>query len=562
MKMQDMLEIMEKTARSEFDGCSHEARFSSRGPAEFMLPMDDGVELRTVIFRPDAGGAVPTVVSRTCYPEFDGVQRIRGEEYSKRGVAYVYQYCRGTGGSGGVWEPNINERPDGKSMIDWVCGQNWVGNVGYLGCSYPAMTGWVIADILPPKVKTMYLAHYGVFRHTSAYKDGLFRHDVLTSWTMGNAGFPIDTDYLQSCLYMPHIEVDENLWGKRLDWYRDWITGADRCSSCWETGFWKMLRGIPGKVTIPVCICEGWYDHHLGSAIETYSALPEETKDCSTFVIGAWNHMFQLKLEGHSAANPETGDDVRALDWFVKLLVKNERPQGGIRAYIIGDDSWFMGKELLTVKHAEKRLYIRGKNPEGVYGLSTEKEAIDEVITYIYDPGNPVKTHGADALLHTEKDQGSLLQPEPNYRQDIVSCISGAQEKEITILGAITASLVVSTNVDDTAFMVKISEVFPDGGSVNIRTGVTTLGYRNSADSRVIYRPGDKVRISITMWDIAWKIQKGSRIRIDITSSDFPQYSIHSNYAGCWSHQDKKRLSKQRVYIGLSDDSHINLPLM
>ena len=560
--MPNIQPTLEDMVRSEFAKSSHKACCESAGPEETMLPMDDGVPLRTVVYRPDISGAVPVVVSRTCYPELDGAQRVRGEEYSRRGIAFVYQYCRGTGGSGGVWEPNVNERADGKTSMDWICDQSWVNSAGYLGCSYLALTGWVIADILPPKVKTMYLTHYGVFRHTSAYKDGLFRHDVLTSWTMGNAGFPIGADYLESCRYMPHIEVDEKLWGRRLDWYRQWITGADRNSAYWETGFWKMLRDIPGKVKVPIYMGEGWYDHHLGSAIETYGALPESVRDKSTFLIGAWNHIFQPKLEGHAGANFETGDDLRAMNWFYQILVEGKEPRGEIKTYIIGDDSWHTRKEYPIGSRAEHRLYITGKRVEGVYGLSPEKAEDSGVITYTYDPENPVMTHGADALLFTEKDQGSLLQPEPNHRRDVISCISGVFGNEATILGAIASSLVVSTDVDDTAFIVKVMEVLPDGRTVNIRTGATTLGYRNGSCASISYEPGSKARLSVTMWDIAWKIQKGSRLRVDITSSDFPQYSIHSNYAGCWSLQDKTRRAGQCIYFGPEDDSFISLPVL
>jgi len=560
--MQDMLKIMEETVRREFASCGHDIRCKNREPAEIMLPMEDGVQLRTMIYRPDTDGPVPTVVSRTCYPEFDGVQSIRGEEYSKRGIAYIYQYCRGTGGSGGIWEPNVNERVDGKTTIDWICEQSWVKNAGYLGCSYLALTGWVIADILPPKVKTMYLAHYGVFRHTSAYKEGLFRHDVLTSWTMTNAGFPINADYMKSCRYMPHIEVDEKLWSRRVDWYREWISAVDRSDAYWETGFWKMLRDIPKKVTVPIHICEGWYDHHLGSAIETYSALPEDTRKNSTFIIGAWNHMFQPRLEGHSGDNYDIGEDIRAFDWFSKILVEEEKPQGTVKAYIIGDDSWHTRNDFPAVLPEEKRLYIRGGNAEGIYGLSEAKAGESGSITFTYDPGHPVMSHGADALLFTAGEQGSLLQPEPNYRKDVISCISEVLENDFTILGAISASIVVSTNVDDTAFVIKVMEVMPDGRTVNIRTGVTTLGYRNDSDARVSYDPGSKVRITIKTWDIAWKIQRGSRIRIDITSTDFPQYSIHSNFAGCWSVQDRIRQADQCLYFGTDDDSFISFPVL
>jgi len=560
--MQNEQMTREEFIRSEISKSRHKVCFKGRAPEEIMLNMGDGTSLRTIIYRPDTQEPVPAIITRTCYPELDDIHRVRGEEYSKRGLAFVYQYCRGTGGSEGVWEPNVNERADGKTTIDWICGQDWVKNAGYMGCSYLALTGWVIADILPAKVKTMYLTHYGVFRHTSAYKDGLFRHDVLTSWTMNNAGFKIDADYLKSCRYMPHIGADEKLWGRRLDWYRHWITASDRSDEYWEQGFWKMLRDMPEKVTVPIFMAEGWYDHHLGSAIETYCALSDDVRKKSAFLIGAWNHIFQPKLEGHSGVNFETSEDIRALDWFFDILVDEKEPQAQVKAYIIGDDSWHLRSSYQIKPLSEKRLHIADKNSLGVYCLTDTAAGRAGFASYTYDPNNPVISHGAESMLFTEKDQGSLLQPEPNYREDVISCISGVFEKGFTIFGSISVSLTVSSDAKDTAFAVKVMEIMSGGKTVNIRTGITTLGYRNGAEARLSYEPESKVSVRIDMWDIAWKVQPGSKIRIDITSSDFPQYSIHSNYAGCWSFQDKTRIAKQHVYFGSGADSYICFPIL
>ena len=150
-----------------------------------------------------------------------------------------------------------------------------------------------MADAVPEKVKTMYLGVYGCDRHTSAYKDGLFRQDILTAWAMGNAGVPVEAPLLESCAYRPQTEVDEKVWGVHLDWYRDWITNTDRDSAYWSDGFWKELKEIPGKVKIPVFIREGWYDHHLGSAIVTYESLSEEAKKHSVIQIGIMDTVLQ-----------------------------------------------------------------------------------------------------------------------------------------------------------------------------------------------------------------------------------------------------------------------------
>lgn len=574
--------------RKEFLECAYAPETDVSPPTEEMMMMPDGQALRTIIYRPKKSVPVPVIIMRTCYPENDGVYRAMAEEYCKRGFAFVYQYCRGTGGSEGIWEPNVNERADGSEMLQRICSRPWVKNAGYLGCSYLALTGWVVADILPEKVKTMYLTHYGTFRHTSAYMDGLFRHDVLTSWAMDNAGFNVSADYIKSCRHMPHAETDEKLWGQRLEWYRQWIASPDRNSAYWNSGFWGILKSIPGKVKVPVCIGEGWYDHHLGSAIETYKALSEECREKSRFFIGAWEHGFNLKLEGHTDGKKfKNNDNVRAFEWFYRILVKNETPKGQIDTYIIGHNRWYSREKYDIDSQKNLKLYLgksAGNNSEqncngkkcfgaeagklsgfgqkNVMGLYREKPETAQKAVYVYEPENPVITHGAESLLKTNQEQGSLLQPPAGYRDDVISFISEPFDKEVTVLGKIKVNLEVSSDAEDTAFAVKVMEVMPDGRAYNMRTGITTLAYLGGRDERTVYSPGQKVTAVIDMWDLAWKIQKGSRLRIDVTSSDFPQYAVHSNFAGIWSEQERNKKAVQTIYFGGENASCIKLPLL
>ncbi len=545
----------------EFSKCKIKPTYETQECREEMLEMEDGARLRTLIFRPVREGAVPTIVVRTCYPNNDYLYRATAEEYCKRGFAYIYQYCRGTGGSKGEWEPNVNERADGKRTIDWICSQDWVGNTGYCGCSYLSLTGWLIADILPDKVKTMYLTHYGAHRFVSAFKDGLFRHDVLTAWTMKNAGYPITADYLTSCRFMPQVEVDEKLWGRKIDWYRKWITSTNESDEYWNTGFWKLLKDIPSRVKVPLYVGEGWYDHHLASALETWKSLSKECRDKSRLLIGAWEHGFNVKLEDRTGKHYENDDILRAFDWFWSFLVEENAPKAEIDYYIIGDDSWFSRDTFEIDNQKEVRFHLSEK-AGGEYSLEKENPSVQGKLEWVYDPADPVMTHGAESLLVTKEEQGSLRQPEPNYRKDVISCISKPLEESLTVVGQMRVNLTVSTDVEDTAFAVKIMEVTEDGRAYNMRTGITTLGYRNGSRTRQTYQPNEKVQISIDTWDLAWKLQKGSRIRIDITSSDFPQYSIHSNYVGCWAKQDKIRIANQTVYFGKEDDSYICLPVI
>ena len=104
-------------------------------------------------------------------------------------------------------------------------------------------------------------------------------------------------------------------------------------------------------------------------------------------------------------------------------------------------------------------------------------------------------------------------------------------------------------------------EVAPDGTAYNIRTGITTLAYRGHSETRQTYTPGETVMVDIDTWDIAWCLKAGWRLRVDITSSNFPQYSIHSNYPGVWAEQAKTKVAHQTICMGPEHPSALRLPL-
>ena len=234
--------------------------------------------------------------------------------------------------------------------------------------------------------------------------------------------------------------------------------------------------------------------------------------------------------------------------------MEGKMPEGSIDTYIIGEDKWYQRADYDLENQEEYRLWL------GAERSLLAKQGEEGVEGFTFCPENPVSTHGAESLLVTAQEQGSLLQPGPDYREDVISFLSGPLEESITVLGKIRAELDVETDTEDTAFVVKVMEVMENGEAYNVRTGITTLGYRNRSKSRVAYASDTIVPITIDMWDVAWKFQKGSRIRIDITSSDFPQYAVHSNYAGCWALAAESRDAHQKIHYGKGHISSVVFP--
>lgn len=597
---EDMFEQLLRRTREDYDSLGIPVAEGEVAVEEMMLPMPDGVGLKTYIFHMEQDDLHrkdrmwPVILQRSPYFHAMDSYRIHGAELARRGFVYIVQCCRGTGESEGVWEPNVNERQDGLCTVNWLADQAWVKNIGYWGDSYLALTGWCMADTVPEKVKGMYLGVYGTDRFTSAYCKGLFRHDVLTSWAMENAGRPVEADYLESCRFRPHNRVDEALWGGELAWYRDWIRSVKEDDPYWQEGFWQLLRDIPKKVKIPLLIREGWYDHHLGSALKSFETLNDEVKAKCTLQIGSWNHFSMNCLEWDDPKNLQNSEVESMVGWFWQLLVEEQVPKKKIHIYIIGADKWIEAEEWPVRPDHIKTWTLSSKQKTDkaiVYGLAELNDKLNDnrkgesatecvnssgdtrkkvyvdrknsgeetagKVEYIYDPDNPVPSLGGESMLKTMEHVGSMLQPEAGWREDVISFVSEQVKEDFVIGGKIRVYLTVASDCEDSAFTAKLMEVRENGESVNIRSSITTIAADRSDGA---YEPGTRTEVCIEMWDIAWLVKAGSRMRLDISSSDFPQYAVHTNYPGIWSEQEKCRVAHQTIFC--DGNSRLEIPVL
>ncbi len=317
-----------------------------------------------------------------------------------------------------------------------------------------------------------------------------------------------------------------------------------------------MLQGIPERLPeIPIYIGEGWYDHHLGSTLQGLSKVNGQARTNLVVRIGPWNHGNQVALDQYphqkNAAENETGNWVT---WFIRTLQNHEIPEGQVQYYSIGDDRWHTAAHYPFPPGRSAVLYLQGHELEIAPGRSGQRD-------YDYDPDTPVVTWGAESLLESGEISGGVrTQPPPDWRKDILSFVSAPLEKTLDILGPIHVKLFVQSTAADTCFTIKLMEVLPDGTAYHIRNGATTLGYRNHAPHRIGYN-GDVVEINIETWDIAWQLRAGSRLRIDISSSNFPEYAIHTNQAVAWAEAKDAVIAHQTVCYGNGMESCVILPL-
>jgi len=544
---------------------------------EEMVDGGGGFKLFTRIYLPKGEGAWPVIVTRNPYVfGQSGDNNIIGREYAKRGIGYIQQDCRGKGGSEGFFTPNIYEREDGIALYKWIALQTWCGSIGIFGSSYTALTGWIVADQVPDKVKGYYLSHYGVDRFISLYRAGLLRQDIISGWVIDNAeedirkperkdGQLFGENYYPFYLYRPHIEADVEILGQELPYYRDWITHTDYADPYWNTGVWADLKSIPPKINVPVTIVAGQFDHHEEGTLLGYERLNPAVKENSRLILGSWNHSFQVTPTHVPTTNAmDFSIMTDQFKWFYSLLVENIVPQGEIRIYNIEADRWENFDSWPVNVRKQKYFYlsdIKYNHNTEAYRLTEDCQKTDAVISYKYNPLNPVMTEGGETTFTSVLRRGSKLQPEPGYRDDVISFISEPLTEDITIAGNIILKLKVSSDVDDTCFAFTLSEVSSDGKAYNMRNAITTLGYRNAPlANRQNYNSGEIVEINIEATPILWTVKAGNALRVDIKSSNFPEYAVHSNFAGIWSEQSNTRIANQRIFTGGENSSCLILP--
>lgn len=538
------------------------------------VAMRDGARLTTRVYLPEGHGPWPVILVRNPYNMwnvFDPIMRI----FVRYGYAVVHQDVRGRFDSDGEWLPLLNERRDGLDTIDWILAQPWQdGNIGLWGASYLSAAQWAVAADMPPQVKTMVPMIIGTDLRNVVYEKGAFRHEIFTFWAALMPGKRLAltnfSAYRKAIGHWPPIEVDQRFFGADLPWYREWQRSPNASARLWNLPDAEMLKSVVEHVRVPVMMLTGWYDIFLESQIDDWQRLA--TRKDSRILVGPWTHLLGLMGDGVKDF-PRAGNAGhqlgRIVNWFDHHLKGMPlEPWGPVRTYEIGEGVWHdrtvWPPATTTVTLGFSRLRHAGSCSGG---RLTPGPSEPGTVGWTYDPRNPVPTRGGGPMLAfvmpgwtdampSNRDQAGLCD-----RADVVSFVSPPLERPLRLAGKPVVTLTVSSTASDTAFTAKLIEVSPRGKAINVRDSITTLAYRNDSPEPLPYAPGRPVTVTIDMWPIEWTFQPGSRLRIDLSSSNWPAYHAHANRAGLWSEQVNPIPARQTVHFGPGFASHVELPV-
>lgn len=537
------------------------------------IDMPDGIKLHYKAYMPKEAGKWPVILMRNPYVGNDMMNNaIYGPAFAKHGYAYLNVSVRGCLQSEGEFLPFENERKDGIAVIDWIAQQAWCdGNIGTMGESYLGLTQWCIADYHHPMLKTMYIGVYGARAYHFYYRRGMFRQDICTTWAAQMMGehrrqflMPPQLFELQQKAYavLPQNRLGEELIGEHIDWYEKWTKATKETDSYWSEGFWKELKEVTKKVTVPIHFQGGWFDILLRSEIESYRSLPKEIRKKSRFVIEPYSHFGSVggDLEYPDADMLGAFQLKGALEWFDYQLKGKEYPHplGVMEGYVIRDGSWMVWQDDIP-KERTKTWHLL---PDGLDEQKPERQA---EISFTFDPSNPVETRGGNLLSNNRNPFGtpecSVEQMAVGERDDVISFVSDELTEDTCIAGSMRADIFVSSDAPATSFTVKVMEMLADGRSMNIQDDITDIRWidENQVED---YEPGTVRKLTWEMLDTCWNLKKGSKLRVDISSSNYPAYHVHPNNTECWAEATERRVAHQKIYCGGKYDSQITIPVI
>jgi len=540
----------------------------------FMVEMRDGVELCTNVYFPEGKGPWPVVLIRSPYDKYEMISAV-AKLFAYYGYVGIHQDCRGMLDSKGDFFPFIHERNDGADTLEWLVDQPWHdGNIALFGQSYFAFTNLVVADILPPEVKTIIPLTMGTDMMNLGYENGMCRTDTVIGLTALMHDRELDIyngrNFQKALDHLPVKEVDELYFGRHLEWFHEFVSLVDGKFNYPE--HLEVLNGLPERIKVPVLMISGWYDLFTETQLDDFMRLQSRSK--SRILVTPWAHLLGVNAKGEKDF-PEAG---YLIDYFPRILnwlghhLRGEKLDewGPIEIYAIGNSKWETYKSWppkgKKVRYHISNLSASKMCDDGKLEIKPPKKS--DRISFVYDPLDPVPTRGGHSLLLYNvpgffaeepvcQDQDGLCE-----REDVLTFTTETLKEPLSIRGNVRVSITVSSDAEDTAFTAKLIEIDPDGLALNITDSIQRLAFRNGAKKPVIYKPGEKVTISFDLHPVAWTLKPGYKLRLDISSSNYPAFHAHSNTAGAWAEQGDPVKATQTVYTGGRDSSFVELPVI
>ena len=584
---------------------------------DLRVAMRDGIHLVTDVYLPARDGRAlpgsrPVILTRLPYNK-DGAKRF-GEYFAKNGYAFVAQDCRGRFKSEGVWHWMSDDGCDGVDCAAWIGRQAWSnGRIGMVGTSYVGGTQHAMALAGAQELATVIpvdaVSNCGVqsVRNAGAFELRFWNWSLLNA-AKGSRGArdPATQTVLQEMAdhrfhYLANLPLRPGTTPLRLaPEYEDWLVGAMRHGA--NDAYWEatnILDNTASYKDIPVYLVGGWYDSWAGNTTANYTALSKALKSDVYLIMGPWIHGAQSKSShGQVDFGPEAAiaDELAwRREWFDHVLKGQANSVGRsghfaskVRIFTMGTgDGGKTEKGLL--RHGgtwrdERQWPPAAAVPTPYYfgrdgALSTETSTGST--SYSFDPKNPVPTIGGcissgDGILL----QGAWNQiggphvwnwPNPvplSARNDIVVFQSAPLAEDTEVTGEIEVKLWVSSTAVDTDFTAKLIDVYPPsadwpgGFDLNLTDGIVRARYRDSLKQEKLMERGRIYPVTVRLYPTSNVFKKGHRIRVDLSSSNFPRFDVNPNTGEPLNEHRRTETAINTIHHDADHPSHMVLPIV
>jgi len=535
------------------------------------VPMRDGVRLSANIFRPEELGRYPTILLRTPYGKGHSIARY--QDFVEHGYAVMIEDVRGRYASEGVFRPLEQEPADGDDTLNWIARQSWSnGRVGMMGGSYLGIVQWKVAALNNPHLKAIFPAASGDddYRDRFYSTGGAMKLGQRLLWMSENLRAPgFHPDPGKFTLHLPLRTADVAATGQTSDMYQEAVAHPAYDS------FWKSIsaRELLDKIRVPVFSVGGWFDNFVESDLEAYASL-RKNSGVDRILIGPWPHNMSSKFDG-----VDFGPDALValhgiqLQWFDQFLKNKDVPllsKPPVRFFVMGVNRWRDAQEwpprtqpmrfyLASRGHANT-LSGDGKLDLRELGPQSARRAPDQ---FVFDPQNPVPTTGGAICCNPKVfPWGPMDQRTVEQRRDVLVYTTAPLKKDVEVIGPVQVVLYAATSARDTDFTAKLVDVFPDGRAQSLTDGILRLRYRKSLEKAELAAPGEICKLTIDAGVTGNVFQKGHRIRMEISSSNFPRFDRNPNTGRPIADETELRKASQTIYHDARRPSQVVLPVV
>jgi hypothetical protein len=500
----------------------------------------DGVKISIDVYRPKDGDRHPVLMELTPYNNFGANTMSAAWTQVQRGYAYVTMDVRGRFDSEGSFEPYVADGRDGSDVMDWIVKQSWSnGKIATHGASYGGKVQWIVAKENNPHHTAIvsYVAPADDFRDQMRY-NGVPKLDLYYTWMMGMDGRVASsgTDWnLAAAMRSLPLTTLDSVVGREIPYWRK-LMSHDRYDAFWAR---NEMSGNYGHFDIPSFNVTGWYEGQLRGQTQNYVESLKHAKhpEDHTLIIGPWLHgVNRNRVIGDRDAGPQAIIDLNKLqdEWLDHIIFGKPRPDRPNFLYFLpAKNEWHSAASYPIPGTAFTPYYLASGGSantlhgDGMLGASPGTGNSD---AFTYDPANPVQSFSSrTAGSRGGLPSGSVDNRKNEERQDVLIYTGEALRDGVEVTGPVKATIYFSTDVVDTDIAMKLIDVAPDGKALNITEGIARAKYRNSYSLPELMTPGKVYKVEVELFPTSNYFEAGHRIRIEVTSSDFPNFGRNLN---------------------------------